>query len=750
MFSDTDFRRLVQDAPVAIGVEVGGSVAYLNAEGLRILGASDPAELLGTPVLSLIHPEERALAAERMAAQHRGAELKGRRRYRFQRVDGTPIAVDITTVPAKFDGQRATQIIFYDVADRLRAHPELAGFSKAVEASDAAIFVTDREGLFTYVNPAFVSLYGFEASELIGERTPRVLKSGLLPRDAYSDLWRDILDGRTVRLELLNRARDGRLVTVDASINPILDDDGGIAGFLAIHRDITEHKRRDEELQLTQNAMDRAADAVFGVDTGGRFRYVNQRACTSLGYSRDELLSMGVPDIDPDFPADAWPAHIEESKARGAMVFTTTHRRKDGDTFPVEISASFLEADEGDFVVATARDLTERKQLTDQLLHAQKMEAVGRLAGGIAHDFNNLLSVVLGYSNLLQEELRPSDPLWEDVEQIRQAAKEGANVTRRLLVFSRRQPGLDEIVDVDRAVSAMERLLGRVIGEDVELRTALCGETWPVLMPAGGLEQIITNLVVNARDAMRSGGTITIETANLDESGAAPPVAGVRPPGRYVHVTVRDTGCGMTPEVVARATEPFFTTKSEGEGTGLGLSTVYGLARGAGGDLTIESHPGHGTACHVLLPAAVEASEPLAAEPTKVQRGRGETVLITEDDPVVRRLAARVLRRAGYRVIEAASPGAAILEFEAHGAVVDLLLTDVVMPVMSGKQLADRLRGTTPGLRVLFMSGYADGKLFDDGGEVLPDLLDKPFAPRELLTAVRAALSQADALDQPL
>jgi CheY-like chemotaxis protein len=307
--------------------------------------------------------------------------------------------------------------------------------------------------------------------------------------------------------------------------------------------------------------------------------------------------------------------------------------------------------------------------------------------------------------------------------------------------MSGRQPGLDEIVDVDRVVSAMQRLLGRVIGEDVELKTTLGGEIWPVLMPAGALEQIITNLVVNSRDAMRQGGRVTIETANLDESSAAPAAAGVRPPGRYVRVTVRDTGCGMTPEVVARATEPFFTTKSEGEGTGLGLSTVYGLVRGAGGDLTIESHPGHGTTCHVLLPAAGEASEAQAVEPATVQRGHGETVLITEDDPIVRRLAVRVLRRAGYRIIEAASPGAAVLEFEARGDSVDLLLTDVVMPVMSGKELADRLRATRPDLRVLFMSGYTDGKLFDDGTEVLPDLLDKPFAPAELLAAVRVALT---------
>ncbi|MBI4877930.1 MAG: response regulator [Acidobacteria bacterium] len=388
----------------------------------------------------------------------------------------------------------------------------------------------------------------------------------------------------------------------------------------------------------------------------------------------------------------------------------------------------------------TTQDITERKRLEDQLLQAQKLESVGRLAGGVAHDFNNLLTVINGYSELAISRLGPAHPLRNSLEQIRAAGERAAGLTRQLLAFSRRQVLQPRVLDLNDVIVNVEKLIRRLIGEDVELRLLLGRSPGSVRADPGQVEQVIMNLAVNSRDAMPEGGTLTLETAGVrlpDESGKTPDL----PPGSYVTLTVRDTGVGMDEQTRSHIFEPFFTTKEAGKGTGLGLATVYGIVRQSGGDVSVESAPGKGAAFTVYLPCTGEGAEVLRAAGTAPPQTGRETVLLVEDEPGVRELVREMLSVLGYTTLEAACGEDALRLFLERGTGIQLLLTDVIMPGMSGRELARRVCAIRPGLKVLFMSGYPDGAIVQHGAPDLGvHLIQKPISLAELGRQVRSAL----------
>jgi signal transduction histidine kinase/ActR/RegA family two-component response regulator len=399
----------------------------------------------------------------------------------------------------------------------------------------------------------------------------------------------------------------------------------------------------------------------------------------------------------------------------------------------------------------TRREVDERlkaeaslRRAEDQLRQAQKMEAMGRLAGGVAHDFNNLLTVILSYGRFVAEDLGQEHPSYPDVLEITQAAERGAELTRQLLAFSRRQVVETVELDVNEVLRGMEKMLRRLIGEDVSLSTVLAPELGRVQMDPGHLEQLVMNLVVNARDAMPDGGKLTLETSRmmLDRAYARGHLEAK--PGPYVMLAVSDTGVGIPPELQQRIFEPFFTTKEKGHGTGLGLSTVYGIVKQSGGDLHVYSHLGRGTTFKIYLPLVADVAEveqeEASHEPTEPAV---ESILLVEDEPAVRAVASRAIRKAGYRLFEAADPAEALALADEQLDGIHLLVTDVVMPEMNGRELAERLSGRVPGLRVLFMSGYTGGALAHQ--KVLAAgaaHLQKPFTPDALIEKIRAALSQ--------
>ena len=509
-------------------------------------------------------------------------------------------------------------------------------------------------------------------------------------------------------------------------------------------RDAAERRARRESEATYGALVENAPVGIYRSTPAGTFLSANAALIRILGYgTRQEVLAL---DMARDVYADA------DERRRLVEQDTYTHqvyeeleatwKKKDGTRIRVQLSVRAQRDGAGgvEFYETFVRDITNQRQLEAQLVQSQKMEAIGRLAGGVAHDFNNLLTVILSYSDLLLEDLPAGAPARDDLTQIRKAAVGAGELTRQLLAFSRQQVLQPKVVDLNAAISGIEKLLARVLREDIKLSCTLADDAGTIRVDPGQLEQVIMNLAVNARDAMPDGGLLTIETANVDIDEAYVEAHRLAQPGRYVMLAVTDTGTGMDAATQARIFEPFFTTKDVGKGTGLGLATVQGIVQQSGGFIWVYSEPGNGTVFKIYLPRVDEA--PSGAEETTELDARGtETVLVVEDVAAVRAVTREMLRRYGYQVLEAADGKAALEVAAAHAGPIHLLLTDVVMPEINGRDLANRLSKARPGIKVLFMSGYTDDAVVRHG--ILQEgiaYLQKPFTPRSLAERVRTVL----------
>ncbi len=512
-------------------------------------------------------------------------------------------------------------------------------------------------------------------------------------------------------------------------------------------KQVEEAWRQSEDRFRT--IFEKAAYGMVTTRPDGHFLQVNPAFSHLVGYSEYELLNMRMSDIIHPGDREGTRRFLEEINAGRRQLIDLEKRfvRKDGSTVWGHTTAVWLFDVNGRPVqsVVLVQDITNRKSLEEQLQQAQKMEAVGRLAGGIAHDFNNLLTAILGHSELLLSSFEPGDRLRKDVAEIKKAGEIAAALTRQLLAFSRKQILEPRVINLNYIVGDMETMLRRVIGEDVELVTETDPNLGLVTCDPGQMEQIILNLAVNARDAMPQGGQLTIETANqeLNEAYASKHVS-VKA-GRYVKLTVRDTGCGMEAETKAHMFEPFFTTKIQGRGTGLGLSMVYGIVQQSEGHIDVHSELGQGTTFRIYFPRVAEGVSITERAHHVVNGTSGsETILLVEDEEIVRSLVCNVLQAQGYSVLEAESGPEALKISEAHEGRIDLMLTDIVMPQMSGRELAHRLSLLRPEMRILYMSGYTDDTTVPDkalGPGTL--LLQKPFTPEILMSRVRQVLDTA-------
>jgi PAS domain S-box-containing protein len=493
------------------------------------------------------------------------------------------------------------------------------------------------------------------------------------------------------------------------------------------------------------------AEGIFLAEAStGALLECNAAFLSMLGYEADEVHGLTLNDVDAGKPEDVDRLMREQLSRNGAATLERHYRRKDGSIIQVTLTLSGLVSGGGHTLCGAVRDVTEHRQTEkalrrteEQLRQVHKMDAVGQLAGGIAHDFNNLLTAILGFNEMLAEKLGPGHPQLREVEQIARAGRSAASLTRQLLAFSRRQVLQAAVLDLNGVVSNVEKMLRRLIGEHIDLVIKLAPDLPRVRVDAGQLEQVLLNLAVNGRDAMRDGGRLTIETAALDlpDDNEYDLAA-----GRCVMLRVRDTGCGMTPAVQAHLFEPFFTTKAPGKGTGLGLSTVYGIVKQSGGAITVDTAPGKGATFVIVLPAATGAEESAAAGAAggRAPVKRSETVLLVEDEASVRELAAIALRRAGLTVLEAQHPEEAFEVVARHQGPLHLILTDVVMPGMNGRVMVERLIRRFPDARILFMSGYTDDALAPLGvaaGDMA--FLHKPFTPRQLADRVREVLDSS-------
>jgi two-component system cell cycle sensor histidine kinase/response regulator CckA len=614
----------------------------------------------------------------------------------------------------------------------------------ALEASGEVIFMTDREGVFNYVNPEFVKVYGYTPAEVIGRATPRMLKGGRTGPEEYDAFWRQLASQKVVRREFVNKTKDGAMVHVESSANPIVEN-GACVGFLAVQRDITQRKAIETALRQSEaryrTLAEAAHDSIFIVNRQSEIEYANAVSAERFGVRTGEAVGRRLDEV---FPATA----AAEIWRELCQVFETGRRHSFESRFDTPRGELWLETwlvpmpDTGggcNAVMGVARDISDRALLQQQFVQAQKMEAIGRLAGGVAHDFNNLLTAILGYSELLLDRVRGDQSLASDVEEVKKAGESAARLTKQLLAFSRQQVVEPQVVDLNAIVAELQKLLARVIGEDVQLDVVTYPGLLRVRVDPGQIEQLILNLAVNARDAMPQGGALRIATASatIDEDFARRHAGAV--PGQFVAISVADNGCGMSADVLAHIFEPFFTTKPVGKGTGLGLATVFGVVRQSGGFLTVDSTLGVGTTFTAYLPVSSES--PAGAEKGPITDGTGtETILLVEDEAGVRRLMQRTLERRGYNVLVATSPADAMRLAETAGDI-DLLLSDVVMPDVSGPELAQRMLRLRPSMRVLYVSGFPNRVGAGNGGlSRHAALLPKPFAPHALALKVRECL----------
>ncbi len=633
--------------------------------------------------------------------------------------------------------------VIADITERRRAEEELLAekerFRVLSESSPDAIFVQGN-GRFLYLNPAACRLFGVaRPEELLG----REFMSRIAPefRGIIKERIRQQRDtGQPVPLMEQRYLRlDGSEVYVEATATPITFKDQ--PAHLVFVRDITLRKQIRAEADRLAAAMEQAAEMMVITDTQGVINYVNAAFEKVTGYSRAEvqgkkpsLLKSGRQD--EAFYRQLW----ETIKAGGTWSGRMVNRRKDGSLYTEDSIISPVKSPGGEIVnyVAVKRDITEQLRLEEQLRHAQKMESVGLLAGGVAHDFNNLLTGITGYAGMLKRSLPPGDQRLGDLQEILYAAERASELTRQLLIFSRKEAAKPVAMDINEGVRATLRLIGRIIGEDVRLETDLAPEPCVTRMDTGYFSQVLLNLVVNARDAMPKGGTLSIRTR-----AAAPPAVSGPGAGRTLLLEVEDTGCGMSPEVQARVFEPFFTTKERGKGTGLGLPTVYGIVEQAGGKIELSSAPGKGTRFSIYLPEASVTNR--EREERKYESpapgGRGETVLLVEDEERLRLLGQRILESGGYKVTTAASGAEALEKAAGPGKPFDAVVCDLVLPGMNGRELAAELARRGQALRFLYVSGYTDNLISSHG--VLEDsvaFMSKPFTPGTLLAKVREVL----------
>ncbi len=608
------------------------------------------------------------------------------------------------------------------------------------------------------VNQAFLDFVGHSREEVIGRPCYQAVRK-LEEPCAQGGLFCPLESAKSSRdsfiVEHVFKKDDGREFIFEKSISPLVNKEGKVVQVIQLSRDITKRKQAEDELkrekEFREIIFDSIPDAISIIDAGSyAILDVNQAFLDEVGLQRNDVIGKHCFEVThhrsgPCNSADH-PCPLHQSKALSESTFVEhIHQGEHGQKLHVEIACHPFPGKDGHSIhfVHICRDITSRKKLEAQLNLAQKMEAVGRLAGGLAHDFNNILSAILGYCQLALQKLEPGDQVTRDLTQIEKAGKRAATLTRQLLAFSRRQVLEPKVIDLNQVVTGLKDMLARMIGEDIELKTFLDPELGMVKADPGQIEQVIANLAVNARDAMPSGGKLSIETANVYLDAAYAAQHQDCEPGPYVMLAVTDTGTGIDREVLPQVFEPFFTTKEVGKGTGLGLAIVYGIVKQSDGNIQVYSEKGQGTTFKIYLPRVEEKADSSRPEisPFSSMPGGSETILLVEDDEMVRDMVEQILTDSGYRVLVAPDGEAAMALCREQGGAVDLLLSDMVLPRQSGHEIAGLMLEKYPGLKVLFMSGYTESAAMERGalGQGA-NFLAKPFSVPGLLAKVRQVL----------
>jgi PAS domain S-box-containing protein len=610
-------------------------------------------------------------------------------------------------------------------------------FRAVLDCSPDAINLVDSGGVINFANRKSQELFGYSNAEMTGRPIESLIPGYRAARTA-GERDGDAQAG-DVGADLTALRKDGAVIPVEIRTSDLAAE--SVSTSIVAIRDITARRQAQMLLHLSDAFINIATIGMFWFTSDGRFTRVNRESCSMTGYSERELLTMTVTDLMNHTP-EQWDAGWRNLLRKGSVSYEAAPIRKDGSRLPVEVDVTVVDFEGVKYGVGFARDIAERKRLEEQYRQAQKLETIGQLAGGIAHDFNNLLTVINGYSRRALGERNLTDGLRNSIGEVLKAGERAADLTRQLLIFGRRQINAPKVVDVNEIVSQSESLLRRIVGENVRLKIVRGANLGPIRVDASQFHQVLLNLVANARDAMPEGGDVSIELAGAElDAGYVARHVGSRV-GRFITLEVSDTGCGMDESTIQRVFEPFFTTKEQG--TGLGLATVHGIVAQHGGWISLHSAPGAGTSLRTFWPR-FEGTVPTERRPARqsFQVHGTETILLVEDQPEIRELAAEMLARTGYRVLTAGSGLEALSVCHRHAGPIQLLLTDVSLVGMNGRELASKIRERRPDIRVLFMSGYGEKAISGYGTPDHPlNFLPKPFTPDSLTAKVRSALTE--------
>jgi two-component system, cell cycle sensor histidine kinase and response regulator CckA len=767
-----------------------GSFQFVNAAFTRILGYRAE-ELVGTNLGCLIHTHDATGVIERLSDLASKPRAGLRQRCRLRAKDGTWRCLELEATN-RFAGEGADGILvtMTDVTDLTRMESERQVISEVIHALnetanlDQLLFrIHQALKKVMYAENCFVALHEPETDLFHFPFLVDQYDSAPPPQKAGRSCTAYVF--RTGRAMLIPQSEFDRLaaeghVELVGSASPAwlgvpLKTPSATIGVLVVQHYSNEHAYDQRDLEFldsvgghialaierkrAEEALQRSASMfrllfehnplptwVFDAETL-RFLQTNEATVRQYGYSADEFREMTTLDIRPEEERESWKKfNAERAIAEGRYTGVWKQQTKEGKVLEVEIISHPLEYNGRPVRLVVAQDITERKLLEEQLRQAQKMEAVGRLAGGVAHDFNNLLMVIKGHTELLLNSAAATEQARRKVEQIDRAADRATSLTRQLLAFSRMQVLQPRVIHLGSVVEDLGKLLPRLIGEDIELKIVAASDLGMIRADASQMEQIIMNLAVNARDAMPNGGRLVIEVSNAELDKAYSASHPIVKPGSYVCLAVTDTGTGMDAETQSHIFEPFFTTKEQGKGTGLGLATVYGVVKQSGGFIWVYSEVGKGSSFKVYLPRVDQAAEKIGMPAALVEVPRGtETILLSEDEQDVREVAREFLESGGYTVLEAQNASEALRVAEEHRGTIDLLVTDMIMPGMSGQELAARLQQTQPGLRVIYMSGYSEHAATEATRmDASVRLLTKPFSRGAVLRAVREVLNNGN------
>jgi two-component system cell cycle sensor histidine kinase/response regulator CckA len=747
--SKTFLQTIIENEPECVKlVASDGTLIMMNRAGLEMIQVDSLEQAKGKSLYPLIAPEYRP--AFKKLTEEVFLGRPGTLAFKMTGVKGRRLWLDTHAVPLRNDRDEIIALlgITRDITEQKKAVEELKKerdfVSTVLDTEASMVLVLDRDGRIVRFNRTCEAVSGYTSEEVQGrfvwdflippeqvEGVKKVfssLTSGMFP-NKYENYW---------------VAKDGQRKLIAWSNAALLAADGSVEYVIPTGIDITEHRKAERALLEEKKFSDVVIDSLPGlfyiVDESRNLIRWNKNFQEVTGYSPEELTKMQALDFFRE-DRELIGSKIQEVFQMGSASAEAKMVTKSGASISFMLTGFRMITNDKPYLVGVGIDISERKLLEAQLRQSQKMESIGTLAGGISHDFNNILTAIIGYGSLLQMKMRDDDPLKHNVEQILASANRAASLTQGLLAYSRRQVLNPQRVNLNDVIIKVERLLARLIGEDVEFRSILTDKDVTVLADAGQLEQILMNLVTNARDAMPDGGYVYIETRVVELDEASVKAHDIRKPGAYAQILVTDSGMGMDQKTQERIFEPFFTTKEVGKGTGLGLAMVYGIIKQHNGFIEVESEIGRGTTLKIYLPMAPKAEEEVLPGGLPVTQRGVETVLVAEDDEAVRRLITSVLTQFGYSVIQAEDGEAAVKRFMANRGAIKLLILDVMMPKKNGKEVYDKIRIFEPDIKALFISGYTaeimnQKGLLDKG----VNFVHKPIPVNNLLRKVREIL----------